>query len=297
MVKFVTIDENSDNQRLDNFLLKTLKGVPKSKVYNIIRKGEVRVNKGRKKAEYKLQIGDIVRIPPVRVSEKTTTKTNNNLTNIIKNNIIFEDDALLVINKPSGTAVHSGSGIEIGLIEAVKELYNPNYELVHRIDRATSGIILIAKKRKFLKALQAQIVAGKVQKFYQAIVAHSWTKKHHTVDAPLLTTNNKTIVDTKGKEALSIFTPTHNFKVAGIDLSLVDIEIKTGRNHQIRVHSVYKNHPILGDNKYGNFAINKQLKTKRMYLHNRQMIFTHPITHKEFIINSPHKFDLIDNKI
>ncbi len=293
-VRFVIIDSEDTGQRLDNFLIKSLKGVPKTHVYQIIRKGEVRVNKGRKKANYRLESGDMVRIPPVRVSSKEKVSIPNKFQRIITQNILYEDDALLVLNKPAGIAVHSGSGISVGLIEALKDTH-PKYELIHRIDRATSGILLVAKKRSHLKAIQEQIVAGVVDKYYSTIVVGNWAKKTHRVDAPLLTTHNKTLISHQGKDALSIFTPMQNFSYKDTPLSLVKVQILTGRNHQIRVHSTHMNHPILGDDKYGDFAVNKQLGIKRMYLHNTQMSFIHPISAEKLEIICKPDFDILEN--
>lgn len=288
-VKFTTIDENSAGQRLDNFLIKFIKGVPKSHLYRVIRKGEVRVNKGRKKAEYKLKIGDIVRIPPIRVSEqKDNFIPGKFLENILKE-VVFEDEFFIAINKPSGIPVHGGSGINFGLIEAFKEKYSPSIELVHRIDRGTSGVVIIAKKRSALKALQELITSRKVKKIYLAMVRDTWQRKTHIIDAPLLTGQKNTVVHSNGKEAVSHFKPIKNFD--GLyPSSLVEVEIETGRTHQIRAHAQYANHPLLGDGKYGDFELNKKLEKvglKRIFLHAKVMEFTHPMTGENLRIEAP----------
>ncbi|MEO1940110.1 pseudouridine synthase, partial [Candidatus Thioglobus sp.] len=169
-VSFQTVDEFAEGQRLDNYLLKHLKGVPKSHIYRVIRKGEVRVNKGRKKAEYKLQLDDVVRIPPIRVSESGQVEASDNLKQLLTDSILYEDKGLLIINKPSGLAVHSGSGVTIGVIEALRSMYKDPVELVHRLDRATSGILLIAKKRSVLKNLHEQLSQHQMEKRYTALV-------------------------------------------------------------------------------------------------------------------------------
>ena len=280
-VSFQTVDEFSAGQRLDNFLLKHLKGVPKSHIYRVIRKGEVRVNKGRKKAEYKLQLNDIVRVPPVRVSESKPTKVSESLKKLLTASVLYEDKGLLVINKPSGLAVHGGSGIDIGVIEALRELYQTPVELVHRIDRATSGVLLIAKKRSVLKNLHQQLVQHQMEKRYTALVKGTWSKKRHSIDAPLYQNSRCTVVDAKGKDALSHFQPIKNF--GSIDASLVEVLIETGRMHQIRVHGQYAGHPLAGDDKYGDREFDRKLHAqglRRLFLHAHQLTFTNPSTNE-----------------
>jgi 23S rRNA pseudouridine955/2504/2580 synthase len=277
-VQLKTIDENAHHQRLDNYLLKVLKGVPKSRIYRIVRKGEVRVNKGRKNPDYKLQLGDIVRIPPIRVSQTKDIVISDELQRLIKNNIIFEDGDILVINKPAKLAVHSGSGISVGVVDIVRQMYSKNLELVHRLDRATSGVLLIAKKRSVLKELNRQIANGEMHKVYQCVVVGKWAKKRHTIDAPLLTTSRNTIIDNKGKEAISHFYPLKNFVKNGVDLSVVEVHIETGRTHQIRAHAKYAHKPILGDEKYGDVEVNTNINLGRLFLHAYKLSFTHPRT-------------------
>lgn len=292
-VEFKTIDEFSTGQRLDNYLLKILKGVPKSRIYRIIRKGEVRVNKGRKKADYKLKTSDIVRIPPVRTSDSQTVQASSSLKELLRESILYEDNGLIIINKPSGLAVHGGSGIEIGVIEAMRGIYKEQIELVHRIDRATSGVLLIAKKRSVLKDLHNQLKNHQVEKKYTALVKGVWSKKKHTIDAPLYANSREVVVDAKGKSAISHFQVLKNFKDS--NASLVDIHIETGRMHQIRSHAKYAQHPLAGDDKYGDREFNKILKSqglKRLFLHAYKLSFTNPLTNKIQKIEAPLSVEL-----
>lgn len=296
-VSFKTIDEFSEGQRLDNYLLKHLKGVPKSHVYRVIRKGEVRVNKGRKKAEYKLQLDDVVRIPPIRVSESGQVEASDNLKQLLTDNVLYEDKGLLIINKPSGLAVHSGSGVTIGVIEALRSMYKDPVELVHRLDRATSGILLIAKKRSVLKNLHEQLSQHQMEKRYTALVKGTWSKKRHTIDAPLYQNSRYTVVDTKGKEAISHFQPLKNFHQQDFEASLVEVLIETGRTHQIRAHAKHAGHPIAGDDKYGDPRFDAEIKTKglkRLFLHAHQLTFTNPLTNEIQKVQAPLTQDLQD---
>ncbi|WP_369176677.1 RluA family pseudouridine synthase [Candidatus Thiodubiliella endoseptemdiera] len=287
-VIFQTVDEFSVGQRLDNYLLKHLKGVPKSHIYRIIRKGEVRVDKGRKKADYKLILNNVVRIPPIRMSESKLTKTSDSLKKLLTDSILYEDKGLLILNKPSGLAVHGGSGIDIGVIEALRDMSNTPLELVHRIDRATSGVLLIAKKRSVLKNLHEQLVNRHMEKRYTALVKGTWSKKRHTIDAPLYQNSRCTIVDAKGKEAVSHFQPLKNFD--SIDASLVEVLIETGRMHQIRVHAQYAGHPLVGDDKYGDRDFDRKVHSqglKRLFLHAQQLTFTNPTTDTIQTVKAP----------
>ncbi len=296
-VSFQTVDEFSEGQRLDNYLLKHLKGVPKSHIYRVIRKGEVRVNKGRKKAEYKLKLDDVVRIPPVRVSESGQVEASDNLKQLLQNAILYEDKGLLIINKPSGLAVHSGSGVSVGVIEALREIYKEPVELVHRLDRATSGILLIAKKRSVLKNLHEQLNQHQMEKRYTALVKGTWSKKRHTIDAPLYQNSRYTVVDAKGKEAISHFQPLKNFHQKDFEASLVEVLIETGRTHQIRAHAKHANHPIAGDDKYGDSLFDQQIKDKglkRLFLHAHQLTFTNPSSGDIQKVQAPLAQDLQD---
>ena len=296
-VSFQTVDEFSEGQRLDNYLLKHLKGVPKSHVYRVIRKGEVRVNKGRKKAEYKLQLDDVVRIPPIRVSESGQVEASDNLKQLLTDSVLYEDKGLLIINKPSGLAVHSGSGVTIGVIEALRSMYKDPVELVHRLDRATSGILLIAKKRSVLKNLHEQLSQHQMEKRYTALVKGTWSKKRHTIDAPLYQNSRYTVVDAKGKEAISHFQPLKNFHQQDFEASLVEVLIETGRTHQIRAHAKHAGHPIAGDDKYGDPRFDAEIKTKglkRLFLHAHQLTFTNPLTNEIQKVQAPLTQDLQD---
>ena len=249
--RLVTVDEFSIGQRLDNYLLKQLKGVPRSHIYRIIRKGEVRVNKGRKKAEYKLQLEDIVRIPPIKTASEKVIKPSDNLIDVLNQSILYEDNGLMILNKHHGMAVHGGSNVSVGLIEALKTKYKQPIELVHRLDRSTSGCLILAKKRSVLKALHEQLVQHQMEKRYIALVNNSWSKKRHTIDAPIYQNSRYSVIDAKGKQAVSHFHPLKNFQKDDFSASLVEVVIETGRTHQIRVHAKYADHPIAQDDKYG----------------------------------------------
>ena len=293
--RLITVDEFSIGQRLDNYLVKQLKGVPKSHIYRIIRKGEVRVNKGRKKADYRLISEDIIRIPPIRTSTIVAVKPSDNLLETLNNSILFEDKGLLIINKPHGMAVHGGSGVTIGIIEALKSEYKEPIELVHRLDRATSGCLILAKKRSVLKALHEQLFNHQLEKRYIALVKNSWSKKRHTVDAPIYQNSRNSVIDSKGKESLSHFHPLKNFQIDDYSASLVDVVIETGRTHQIRVHAKYAEHPLAQDNKYGDPNFDKLMKKKglnRLFLHAKAITFTNPMTNEIQKISAPLPDDL-----
>ena len=281
--RLVTVDEFSIGQRLDNYLLKQLKGVPKSHIYRIIRKGEVRVNKGRKKAEYKLQLEDIVRIPPIRTASEKVIKPSDNLIDVLNQSILYEDNGLMILNKHHGMAVHGGSNVSIGLIEALKAKYKQPIELVHRLDRSTSGCLILAKKRSVLKALHEQLVQHQMEKRYIALVKNSWSKKRHTIDAPIYQNSRYSVIDAKGKQAVSHFHPLKNFQKDDFSASLVEVVIETGRTHQIRVHAKYADHPIAQDDKYGDQLFDKLMKEKglnRLFLHAKSITFTNPTTNE-----------------
>ena len=273
-VQLVDIGPRHHDQRLDNFLLSQLKGVPKSRIYKLLRSGQVRVNKGRKKPNYRVQTGDQVRIPPVTVIERSTSEAPAYLLEKIGQAIIFEDEQLLVINKPTGIAVHSGSNIAFGVIEILRQL-RPDaemLELVHRLDRETSGCLLIAKTRPTLTKLHELFRSDDdLQKTYRAILMGRWRGGERMIDAPLkknqLHGGERIVtVDATGKEAKSLFMPLDYFD----DASLIEVKLLTGRTHQIRVHAKHEHHPIAGDPKYGDNTFNQSLKKqgfKRMFLH------------------------------
>ncbi|MCJ2375458.1 23S rRNA pseudouridine(955/2504/2580) synthase RluC [Vibrio sp. ZSDZ34] len=281
-VQFVDIDEDMAGQRIDNFLRGQLKNIPKSVVYRIVRKGEVRVNKKRVKAEYKLKAGDMVRIPPVTMEEKTDdAPVSTKLSKVaeLEEKIIYEDDHLLVLNKPSGTAVHGGSGLKFGAIEALRAL-RPQarfLELVHRIDRDTSGILLVAKKRSALRHLQAQFREKTVRKYYFALVMGQWKPSCKVVKAPLLKNEVNSIVrvNPNGKPSETRFKVLEQFEHA----TLVQASPITGRTHQIRVHTQYTGHPIAWDDRYGDRrfdAYTGKFGLDRLFLHAAHIQFIHP---------------------
>ena len=300
--RLVTVDEFSIGQRLDNYLLKKLKGVPRPHIYRIIRKGEVRVNKGRKKAEYKLQLNDVVRIPPIRLAIEKSIRYSSSFIDLINKSTLYEDEGLLIINKQSGIAVHSGSGIKVGVIEALKDNYSKPIELVHRLDRATSGCLMLAKKRSVLKDLHEQLVKHQMEKRYIAFVKNSWSKKYHTIDSPIFQNSRYSVIDAKGKESISVFHPIKNFQDKDYSASLVEVEIKTGRTHQIRVHAKHAKHPIAQDDKYGDPDFNdlmKKIGLDRIFLHAKSLTFTNPTTKEiqKVIAPLPSKLEDFLNKL
>ncbi|WP_341659919.1 23S rRNA pseudouridine(955/2504/2580) synthase RluC [Vibrio sp.] len=293
-VQFVDIDEDMAGQRIDNFLRNQLKNLPKSMVYRILRKGEVRVNKKRIKAEYKLQAGDIVRIPPVTIEQKQeeSQPLNIKLNKVaeLEHLIIYEDEHILVLNKPSGTAVHGGSGLKFGAIEALRALRPQSrfLELVHRIDRDTSGILLVAKKRSALRHLQAQFRAKTVQKYYFALVMGHWKPSCKKVTAPLLKNEVNSIVrvNAQGKPSETRFKIIEKFSKA----TLVQASPITGRTHQIRVHTQYTGHPIAWDDRYGDRrfdAYMSQVGLDRLFLHAANIKFQHPSNEQWMEIDAP----------
>lgn len=294
-VQFIDISDDEAGQRIDNFLLAKLKGVPKSMIYRIIRKGEVRVNKGRIKPEYKLVEGDQVRVPPVRVAEREVPAVSAKLDKVaaLANCILFEDDSILVLNKPSGTAVHGGSGLSFGVIEGLRAL-RPEarfLELVHRLDRDTSGILLVAKKRSALRALHEQLRLKTMQKDYLALVRGHWQSHVKVVQAPLLKnilqSGERVVkVNSEGKPSETRFKIEERFDNA----TLVKASPVTGRTHQIRVHTLYAGHPIAFDNRYGDELFDSQLADtglNRLFLHASALKFTHPKTGEEMRLQAP----------
>jgi 23S rRNA pseudouridine955/2504/2580 synthase len=302
-VSLVSVDESSEGQRLDNFLLRELKGVPKTHVYRIIRSGEVRVNKGRAQADTRLAAGDVVRLPPLRVSDKIAEKAERPAP-ARSFPILFEDDYFLAIDKPAGVAVHGGSGVSFGVIEQLR-MARPEakyLELVHRLDRDTSGILLIAKRRSALVHLQAQFKNRETGKTYLALVKGAWPAKLKVIDLPL----HKYLVnggeddgerrvkvvakdDPNGMRSVTLVKVVKTLQVQFAEataqtFSLLEVTIKTGRTHQIRVHLASSGHPIVGDDKYGDFELNKALLKhhfKRMFLHAWRLQVLHPATAAE----------------
>lgn len=295
-VRLVTVTENNEAQRLDNFLLSQLKGVPKSKIYRIIRKGEVRVNRGRVKPEYKLGVGDVVRIPPVSVrSESAPVKPGDRVTKLLESSVIFENSELLVINKPSGLAVHGGSGINLGVIEALRAM-RPNekfLELVHRLDRDTSGCLLIAKKRSMLKYLHQCLREDSIKKIYHTVVVGNWPKHIGEINAPLLKnelrSGERVVKVTKeGKPSLTKFRLLQGYQT----FTLIEASPITGRTHQIRVHAAFAGYPILGDEKYGVEDVNNDMKrfgSRRLMLHAAEITVKLPSERKASVFKAPYE--------
>ena len=294
-VRFFTIDADEAGQRIDNYLLKTLKGVPKSMIYRLLRKGEIRVNKKRTKPEYKVAAEDVVRVAPIRVSEKSThVSTSLNVVSELESKILYEDEVLLVINKPSGMAVHGGSGVNFGVIEALRALrpQSKMLELVHRLDRDTSGCLVVAKKRSALRNLHEQLRKKNVQKFYQALVKGRWSPKLTKVTEGLKKNDLKSgerivVVDNiNGKESETRYKVFQHYDGA----TLVRAFPVTGRTHQIRVHCQTKGHPIACDPKYGFEPFDEQMKDaglNRLFLHAASIEFTHPRTEKRLKVEAP----------
>ena len=283
-VQFLEVEPELAGQRIDNFLRTRLKGVPKTLIYRILRKGEVRVNKGRIKPDYKLQAGDVVRVPPLRMSElDEPAPLAQGLLERLEAAIVYEDKGLIVLNKPAGIAVHGGSGLSYGVIEAFRQL-RPDakeLELVHRLDRDTSGLLMIAKKRSMLRHLHEALRGDGVDKRYLALVRGSWPTSKKRVSAPLLKNTLRSgermvEVSEEGKEALTLFRVVRRF---GEFATLVEASPITGRTHQIRVHARHAGHSIAGDPKYGDEAFDREIRDlggKRLFLHAHSLRLTLP---------------------
>lgn len=298
-VNWIAIGPDADGQRVDNYLARVAKGVPKSHLYRIIRGGEVRVNKARVKAETKLAEGDLLRVPPMRVSQKAANKPA--AVPLAKGTVpvLYEDRHLLVVNKPAGIAAHGGSGISHGLIERLRASYpdEPFLELAHRLDRETSGAIIVCKTRKALVRLHDMMKeGGGIEKHYRLLVRGDWVNDRQHVRAPLLryllpSGERRVRVDAKeGVFAHTIFTMLSRFG----DVTYLDAELRTGRTHQIRVHALSEGHPLVGDDKYGDFDFNREvshgllgLPFKRMFLHAHELRFVHPVTGEPLQICAP----------
>lgn len=303
-VRFVTIDSHNEGQRVDNFLITFLKGVPKTLVYRIIRKGEVRVNKKRVKAVYRLQAGDVVRVPPVRVAEKAEDMpVSKELAQALESAVLKETDDWLVINKPQGLAVHAGSGIQGGLIENIRQIRPEGsyLELVHRLDKDTSGCLLIAKNRKALNFLQEQLKAKAFRKKYHALAVGRWPQALTEVDKPLkkhdVGGRERVVkVDLKeGKPSLTRFRVLKRLNAQGVQCTLVEAEPVTGRTHQIRVHAQSVGHSLVGDVKYGDDKVHlhfKGLGFKRLFLHAASLGFPDPATGTFIEIRAPYEASL-----
>ena len=292
-VQYVEINEKHEGQRIDNFLIAVLKGVPKSRIYRMLRKGEVRVNKKRCKATVRLAMNDLVRIPPLRMDVRVDKVfVPQRLRKSLVDNILYEDASLLVLNKPSGFPVHGGSGVQSGIIEALREI-SPEHrflELVHRLDKDTSGCLIVAKKRSALRKLHEYFRGDGVSKTYIALLVGSWQQKKQWVDVPLLKNINKSgermvIVSPQGKQAETAFRRLKVYKTA----TLVEAQPKTGRTHQIRVHAKWLGHPIVGDERYDETESVNLFKANgfnRLMLHAHQLTFKHPETEQPFTVTA-----------
>lgn len=299
-VKLITIPVDVTGQRIDNFLLTHLKGVPRSMIYRILRKGEVRVNRNRTKPEYRLAGGDVVRIPPMRIADTDGIPLSAKFSKIavLADCVLFEDDYLLALNKPFGTAVHGGSGLRFGVIEGLRALRPDAHflELVHRLDRDTSGVLLIAKRRSALRALHEQLRLKSMQKDYLALVRGQWSSRCNSVQAPLLKNvmqNGERIVKVheQGKPAETHFKVEERFE----HVTLVKASPITGRTHQIRVHALHAGHPIIFDDRYGDAQFDQSFKItglNRLFLHAAALRFEHPASGETMHLEAP-----LDNQL
>ena len=298
-VELRTISEQEAGQRIDNFLMRHFSRVPRSRVYRLLRKGEVRVNRKRVDAEYRIVAGDEVRLPPVHIDHSEEPgRPSSRLQELIERSVIFQDKHLLVIDKPAGVAVHGGSGMSFGVIEALRASRpRESLELVHRLDRDTSGCLCVARDRATLVALHALIREGGMHKTYLALVSGDWQLGTKRIDAPLATDERRqgerhVRVAAAGKDSVSVFKPVQFFgKIA----TLMQVDIPTGRTHQIRVHAAYAGHPLLGDDKYGDHERNAELKRaglKRMFLHAQSIAFDWPGSGVPFHASAPLPADL-----
>lgn len=299
-VQYREIDANHAGQRLDNYLFTSCKGVPKSHIYRLVRQGQVRINRGRRRVDYRLRLGDVVRIPPLRVAAPVLANGAAAQRFPIQQCILQEDDDLLVLDKPAGLAVHGGSGLSLGLIEALRA-QRPHarfLELVHRLDRDTSGLLLVAKRRAVLVALHEALRAGRVEKRYSALLRDHWPARTQQVKAPLhkfqLRSGERMVeVSGAGKEATTRFVAKRRLA----DSTLVDIELLTGRTHQARVHAAHVGHPIAGDVKYGDREFNRLMRQRgltRLFLHASRLRFKHPGTGRMLTVAAPLPSELVN---
>jgi len=282
-VRYVDISADEAGQRVDNFLMRVLKNVPRSRVYRLLRRGEVRIGGKRAKPDQRLQAGDRVRLPPVRMDDAPILPAlPSSQRERLRHAVIFEDKNLIAIDKPAGIAVHGGSGVSLGVIEALRlERPRESLELVHRLDRDTSGCLLIARTRKALRELHALIRDGAMEKKYLALVRGSWQLGEKTIDVPLATHHRRSgerhvRAEARGKASVSVFKPAQFF---GARATLMEIDIHTGRTHQIRVHAQHAGHPVAGDEKYGDASFNEEMRgfgLDRLFLHAHSIAFEWP---------------------
>jgi 23S rRNA pseudouridine955/2504/2580 synthase len=303
-VRYVQISAGEAGQRIDNYLLRQFKGVPKSHIYRILRKGEVRVNKKRIKPTYKLVGGDEVRLPPVRTGGQKNRRPPDDVIKRLESRIVYDDDRLIIVDKPAGLAVHAGSGVDFGVIDAMQVIDTRAKELflVHRLDRDTSGCLLIARDRAALRDLQTALQDQKIDKYYTALVMGRWGEKDSRIDMPLRRNKmqageRQVQVDEDGKQAVSIFKVIREYpdKPGATGCSLMKVQLVTGRTHQIRVHGAESGHPLAGDRRYGNESFNQQMKAyglRRMFLHATALNFPHPDNGKTMHIEPPLDDDL-----
>lgn len=292
-VQFIEVTDNNKDQRLDNFLIKLAKGVPKSRIYRAVRKGEVRVNKKRAKADYKLQVGDSVRLPPLYVRSGEQTILSNAMSEVILDSILYQDDNLLVLNKPANMAVHGGTNTDFSLINVLRQFQSEwrQMELVHRLDKATSGCLILAKNMQSLRNLQQQLIGQKMTKTYYCLAKGSWNEDCSQVKLPLRKNIVKSgermvCVDPEGKPAHTEFKLVNQYD----NCMLLKAVLHTGRTHQIRVHLQYLCHFLAGDNKYGDREFNKWVKSfglKRMFLHAHSVKFYLPDSKKAITVTAP----------
>ncbi|MEW5973718.1 MAG: 23S rRNA pseudouridine(955/2504/2580) synthase RluC [Pseudomonadota bacterium] len=298
--RLVTVGAHEAGQRLDNFLLAQLKGVPKSRIYRMLRTGEVRVNKGRAKPMQRIAAGDVVRIPPLRMAEREVQALPPQRVQAMRDAVLYEDEHLLILNKPPGLAVHGGSGVPYGLIELARASWShlPGLELAHRLDHDTSGCLVLAKHREALLGVQRQLVEKTSHKAYLALLMGTWRGEARRIEAPLLKNELQggervVRVDARGKLAVSVFEPLERFDRLA---TLARVRIETGRTHQIRVHAQHMGHPLAGDDKYGDEGFNRQMKAlglARIFLHAEQLEFLHPVTECTLRVSAPLPDDLL----
>ena len=303
-VNWLAVGDDGAGQRIDNYLVKVLKGVPKSHIYRILRSGEVRVNKRRVGPDTRLCAGDRLRVPPIRAAAPARKSGPEAMSRVALPPILFEDDALIALNKPAGLAVHGGSGISFGVIERLRHA-RPDaafLELVHRLDRDTSGVLIVAKKRSALTGLHAQLRDGAIDKRYHVLVRGKWRDALRAVELSLtgFVTDGgerRVRVDAAGRLARTIFRRTKVWPAADPPQALLEAELETGRTHQIRVHLAHLGFPLAGDDKYGDFAWNKALAReglKRMFLHAHRIRFAHPSEDREVVVEAPLPPELTD---
>ncbi len=295
-VRHVEVDRESDGQRIDNFLLRELKGIPRTRIYRLLRKGEVRVNGGRARPSQRVVAGDKVRIPPLRIEDRPAVGAAPGRLEQLRQQVIFENGDFLVIDKPSGMAVHGGSGISLGVIEILRQDSKwAGLELAHRLDRSTSGCLVLAKKKSGLRWIHELLREGRVEKHYLALVRGQWQLGSKWIDAPLKTNTRRSgerhvTVDTAGKKARTYFVPQTFYREA----TLMSVVLATGRTHQIRVHAAHAGHPVAGDSRYGDSEFDRRMERKRLrrlFLHAQALNFTTP-SGDELLLSAPLPADL-----